>query len=68
MHLVCQKHYSCINTKSRNAKRHVLLGYELYKHLAATVLGVLLALYLSFLAQKDAKITDKQLQKILNRR
>ena len=38
-----------------------------YKHLAATVLGGLLVLCLSFLAQKGAKITDKKLQKILNR-
>ena len=59
MHLVCQKHYSCTNTKSGNAKRQVLLGYELYKHLAATVLGGLLVLYLSFLAKKDAEITQK---------
>ena len=67
MHLVCQKHYSCTNTKSGNAKRQVLLGYELYKHLNATVLGGLLVLYLSFLAKKDAEITHKKLQKILNR-
>ena len=67
MHLVCQKHYSCTNTKSGNAKRQVLLGYELYKHLAATVLGGLLVLYLSFLAKKDAEITHQKLQKILNR-
>ena len=67
MHLVCQKHYSCTNTKSRNAKRQVLLGYELYKHLAATVLGGLLLLYLMVLAQKDAEIANKKLHKILNR-
>ena len=52
MLLVCQKYYSCTNTKSRKAKRQVLLGYELYKHLAATVLGGLLLLYLIVLAQK----------------
>ena len=68
MHLVCLKHYSCTNTKSRKAKRQVLLSYELYKVLAATAgLGELLLLYLSFLAQKDAEITDKKLQKILSR-
>ena len=67
MHLVCQKHYSCASTKSRKAKRQVLLGYELYEHLAATVLGGLLLLYLIVLAQKDAEIADKKLRKILNR-
>ena len=67
MLLVCQKYYSCTNTKSRKAKRQVLLGYELYKHLAATVLGGLLLLYLIVLAQKDAEIADKKLHKILNR-
>ena len=67
MLLVCQKYYSCTNTKSRKAKRQVLLGYELYKHLAATVLGGLLLLYLIVLAQKNAKIAEKKLQKILNR-
>ena len=67
MLLVCQKYYSCTNTKSRKAKRQVLLGYELYKHLAATVLGGLLLLYLIVLAQKNAEIAEKKLQKILNR-
>ena len=66
MHLVCQKH-NCTNTQSRYEKRQILFDYELYKHLAATVLGGLLALYLSFLARKGAEITDKILQKITSR-
>ena len=44
----------------------MLFGYELYKHLAVTILDGLLVLYLSFLAQKGAKITNKKLQKITN--
>ena len=67
MHLVYQKHYNYTNTHSRNEKRQILFGYELYKHLAAPVLGGLLVLYLSFLAEKDAEITDKGLHKITNR-
>ena len=67
MHLVCQKHYSCTNTKSIKIQRQVLLGYELHKHLAATVLGGLLLLYLIVLAQQNVEIADKKLQKILNR-
>ena len=63
MHLVCQKH-NCTNTQSRYGKRQILFDYELYKHIAATVLGGLLVHYLSFLARKGAKITDKRLQKI----
>ena len=65
MHLVCQKHYNCTNTPSRNGKRQRLFGYELYKHLAVNIFGGLH--YLSFLAQKGAQITDKKLQKITNR-
>ena len=60
MHLVCQKHYSHTNTQSHDGKRQILFGYELYKHLAITILGGLHVLYLSFLAQKGAKITDKK--------
>ena len=67
MHLVCQNHYSCTSTQSHDGKRQILFGYEVYKHLAVTILGGLLALYLSFLAQKGAKITDKKLRKITNR-
>ena len=67
MHLVCQKHYSCTSTQSHDGKRQILFGYELYKHLAVTILGGLLVLYLSVLAQKDAKITDKKYRKITNR-
>ena len=67
MHVVCQKHYSCTSTQSHDRKRQILFGYELYKHLAVTILGGLLVLYLSFLAQKGAKITDKKLRKITNR-
>ena len=67
MHLVCQEHYNCTNTQSHNGKKQILFGNELYKHLAITILGGLLVLYLSFLAQKGAEITDKKLQKITNR-
>ena len=66
MHLVCQKHYSCTNTRSLDGKRQVLLGYELYKHLAVTILDGLLVVYLSLLAQKGAKITNKKLRKNTN--
>ena len=48
-------------------EKDVLFGYELYTHLATTDLGGLLVLYLSFLAQKGAEITDQKLQKITNR-
>ena len=67
MHLVCQKHYSCTSTQSHDDKRQILIGYELYRHLPVTILGGLFVLYLSFLAQKGAKITDKKLRKITNR-
>ena len=43
----------------------MLFGYELYKHLTVNIFGGLL--YLSFLAQKGAEITDKKVQKITNR-
>ena len=66
MHLVCQKHYSCTNTQPHDGKRQMLFDFELYKHLAVTILDGLLVIYLSFLAQKGAKITDKKLQKITN--
>ena len=66
MHLICQKH-NCTNTQSRYEKRQTLFYYELYKHLAATVLVGLLALYLSFLARRGADITDKGLRKIASR-
>ena len=56
MHLVYQKHYSCTNTQSHDGKREMLFGYKLYKHLVATILGGVLVLYLSFLAQKGAKV------------
>ena len=66
MHLVFQKHYNCTNTQPLDGKRQMLFGYELYKHLAVTILDGLLVLYLSFLAQKGAKITNKKLQEITN--
>ena len=66
MHLVCQKH-KCTKTQSRHEKRQILFACELYKHLAATVLGGPLVLYLNFLTRKGVEITDKRLQKIISR-
>lgn len=45
----------------------ILYGSELYNHLAATVFVGIFVLYLSFLAQKDAEITDTKLQEIADR-
>lgn len=45
----------------------ILCGSELYDHLAATVFVGIFVVYLSFLAQKDAEITDTKLQEIADR-
>ena len=44
IHLVYQKDHNFTNTQSRNGKRQALFCYELYKQLAASVLGGLLVL------------------------
>ena len=44
IHLLYQKDHNCTNTQSRNGKRQALFCYELYKQLAASVLGGLLVL------------------------
>ena len=64
IHSICQKLYNWTNTQSRTGKRVTLFGYELDKHLAATVLGGLPVLYLSFSAQKGAEITEFNYRKL----
>ena len=49
-------------TQLGNGKREILFSSELYKDLAATVLGGIFVLYLSFSAQKRAEITDTKLK------